>query len=61
VVPTPQVPEWEQIATKVLEHGEQAVRGRMSVDQALASLDRDVDQLLEKRRFLLSQRKPPRK
>ena len=57
VVPTPQVPEWEQIATKILEHGEQAVRGRMSIDQTLASLDRDVDQLLEKRRFLLSQRK----
>ena len=61
VVPTPQVPEWEQIATKVLEHGEQAVRGRMSVDQALATLDRDVDGLLEKRRFLMSQRKLTRR
>ncbi len=61
VVPTPKVPEWEQIATKVLEHGEQAVRGRMSIGDALASLDRDVDQLLEKRRFLLIQRKSARK
>lgn len=55
VVPTPQVPEWEQIATKVFEYGEQAVRGRMSVDRTLAALDRDVNGLLEKRRWLLSQ------
>jgi multiple sugar transport system substrate-binding protein len=57
VLPTPQVPEWEQIATKVFEHGEQAVRGRKTVDQTLLDLDRDVDGLLEKRRFLLAQRK----
>jgi multiple sugar transport system substrate-binding protein len=58
VVPTPQVPEWEQIATKVFEHGEQAVRGRKSVDQTLVELDHDVNGILEKRRWLLSQRKP---
>ena len=57
VVPTPNVPEWEQIATKVFEHSEQAVRGRQSEDQALAALDRDVDAILEKRRFLMSQKK----
>jgi multiple sugar transport system substrate-binding protein len=57
VVPTPQVPEWEQIATKVFEHGEQAVRGRKTVDQTLAELDNDVNGILEKRRFLLSQKK----
>jgi multiple sugar transport system substrate-binding protein len=61
VVPTPQVPEWEQIATKVLEHGEQAVRGRQSVDQTLTALDHDVDGLLEKRRFLMSQPKVARR
>ena len=33
VVPLPQVPEWEQIATKVFEYGEQAIRGRLTVDQ----------------------------
>ena len=58
VVPTPQVPEWEQIATKVFEHGEQAVRGKKTVDQTLAELDADVNGILEKRRFLLSIRKP---
>ncbi|HYN81265.1 MAG TPA: sugar ABC transporter substrate-binding protein [Gemmatimonadaceae bacterium] len=57
VVPTPKVPEWEQIATKVFEYGEKAIRGRMTVEQALVALDRDVDALLEKRRWLMSRRK----
>lgn len=57
VVPTPQVPEWEQIATKVFEHGEQAVRGKKSVDQTLKELDADVNGVLEKRRYLLSLKK----
>jgi len=58
VVPTPQVPEWEQIATKVFEDGEPAVRGKKTVDQALANLDSDVNSILEKRRYLLSIHKP---
>ncbi|MBA3343094.1 MAG: sugar ABC transporter substrate-binding protein [Gemmatimonadaceae bacterium] len=57
VVPTPQVPEWEQIATKVMEHGERAVRGRMSNERALAALDRDVAGILEKRRWLMGRRR----
>lgn len=56
VLPTPQVPEWEQIATKVFEHGEEAVRGRKTVDRTLRELDNDVNGLLEKRRWLLSHR-----
>jgi multiple sugar transport system substrate-binding protein len=56
VVPTPQVPEWEQIATKIFEHGERAVRGQQTTKQTMAALDRDVNNLLEKRRFLLSRR-----
>jgi multiple sugar transport system substrate-binding protein len=56
VVPTPQVPEWEQIATKVFEHGERAVRGRQTPAEAMRALDRDVDQLLEKRRWLAARR-----
>lgn len=55
VVPTPQVPEWEEIATTVVEHGEQAIRGTKTVDQTLASLDKDVNAMLEKRRYLLAQ------
>jgi multiple sugar transport system substrate-binding protein len=52
MVPLPQVPEWEQIATKVYEYGEQAVRGRLTVDATLTALDRDVNGLLEKRRWM---------
>ena len=61
VVPTPKVPEWEQIATKVFEHGEEAVRGRKTVDQTLLELDNDVNGLLEKRRYLLSRQQQQRK
>jgi len=59
VVPTPQVPEWEEIATTIYEHGEQAIRGAKTVDQTLASLDQDVNAMLEKRRYLLSQGSRP--
>jgi len=56
VLPTPKVPEWESIATKVFEYAEPAVRGTMTVEAALAALDRDVDRILEKRRWMLAQR-----
>lgn len=52
VVPTPQVPEWEQIATAVAQYAEETVRGAMTEDAALTALDRDVDRMLEKRRWL---------
>ena len=55
VVPTPKVTEWEQIAfAKVQQYAEIAVRGAMSIDNALKNLDKDVDMILEKRRWLLS-------
>lgn len=53
---TPQVPEWEQICTRVWEHLEPAIRGRASVATALADLDVDVDQILAKRRWMLGRR-----
>ena len=59
VVPTPQVPEWEEIATTIYEHGEQAIRKAKTVDQTLASLDQDVNAMLEKRRYLLRQSSRP--
>lgn len=59
VVPTPKVPEWEQIATKLQEHAETAIRGRATAEEALAALDRDVDRILEKRRFLLARKGNP--
>jgi multiple sugar transport system substrate-binding protein len=52
-VPTPKVPEWERIATRVAQAGEQVARGARSLDAALAALDADVDRILEKRRWML--------
>ncbi|MFI5257832.1 MAG: sugar ABC transporter substrate-binding protein [Gemmatimonadales bacterium] len=60
VVPTPAVPEWELIASRVASAAERAARGRQTVDQALASLDAEVDAILEKRRWILSQRQGAR-
>ncbi len=56
VVATPKVPEWEQIATRVQDQGEAAVRGARTPAAAVAALDRDVDGLLEKRRWLLARK-----
>lgn len=52
-VPTPQVPEWERIATELRIVGELLVSGRLSVDQAAAELDRRADAILAKRRWML--------
>jgi multiple sugar transport system substrate-binding protein len=54
VRPLPQVPEWEQIATAIYDRGEAAVRGVVTVEQAVAQLDARADEVLEKRRWILS-------
>src|SRR5206468_2357363 len=51
---TPKIPEWERIAARIAHHLELAVRGDQSLDDALSALDRDVDAILEKRRWLRS-------
>ena len=56
---TPPIPEWERIANKLAYHAERTIRGQVSADEALAALDRDVDRILEKRRWLLSREKQP--
>lgn len=57
VTPTPKIPEWEQIAfAKIQQYAELAARKSMSIDQAAAALDKDVNQILEKRRWLLSRK-----
>ena len=53
VQPAPRVPEWENIAWKVAENLDATIRGGRPVDASLAALDRDVDGLLAKRRYLL--------
>lgn len=50
---TPKIPEWERIADKITQYTEATVRERMDLDAALTALDTDVDQLLEKRRWML--------
>lgn len=55
VRPTPKIPEWERIASAIARYGEAAIRGEMGIDDALEALDRDVDRMLEKRRWLLAQ------
>ena len=54
VEPMPRVPEWEQIAQKLAEDLEPAIRGRQTVPAALAVVDADVDRMLEKRRWMLA-------
>jgi multiple sugar transport system substrate-binding protein len=62
-VATPRVPEWERIASRIAWHAESAVRERRPLDEVLAALDRDADQALEKRRWLLAERnrEPPKR
>lgn len=50
---TPPIPEWERIAQKIAYYAELTARKQMNLDKALAALDQDVDQILEKRRWLL--------
>lgn len=53
VVAMPKTPEWEQIAQKVREYVELVSMNRMPVEEATQALDRDVDVMLEKRRWML--------
>ena len=53
VEPLPKVPEIELIVTKVLERAETAIRGGVPAERALAELDREVNAILEKRRWML--------
>lgn len=57
VVPTPKVPEWEQIATTISEHAQAKIRGELTLEQALTALDKKTDQILAKRRWVLSRKK----
>ncbi|MGA7615844.1 MAG: sugar ABC transporter substrate-binding protein [Thermoanaerobaculia bacterium] len=54
VEPLPKVPEWEQIATQIYQHGEATVRGATTIDQSLADLDRKSGEILAKRRWVLA-------
>jgi len=53
VKPTPKVLEWERIVQEMRLASERVVRGGESQDDALRDLDRRVDDILEKRRWML--------
>ncbi|WP_144899247.1 sugar ABC transporter substrate-binding protein [Luteimonas cucumeris] len=54
VKPTPKVLEWERIAQEMRLASERVVRGGVSQDQALRELNRRVDEILAKRRWMLA-------
>jgi multiple sugar transport system substrate-binding protein len=55
VRPVPPVPEWEQIVTgELVKTAEAVIGGRVEIGKALETLDRKVDQILEKRRWMLA-------
>jgi multiple sugar transport system substrate-binding protein len=57
VVPAPPAPEWEQIVTgELVKTAEAVINGGAEMDAALAELDRNIDVILEKRRWMLAQR-----
>lgn len=49
----PKVPEWERIGQELRLMGERVVLQRSTVEQGTADLDRKVNEILEKRRWLL--------
>jgi multiple sugar transport system substrate-binding protein len=56
VTPAPQVAEWEQIVTgELVKTAEAVINGGAGMADALAELDRRVDAILEKRRWMLAQ------
>lgn len=59
VKPTPPIPEWERIVTEMQLVAARAVHGDLSVDQAAAEIDRRVDLILEKRRWVMDRKAKP--
>jgi multiple sugar transport system substrate-binding protein len=56
-VPTPKIPEWEQIVfQKIQQCAELTAQNKEKVDVALKNLDTDVNNILEKRRWILAHR-----
>ncbi|HET6434003.1 sugar ABC transporter substrate-binding protein [Dyella sp.] len=56
VRPTPPVPEWERIANEMQLVAARAIAGELTIDAACVELDRRVDAILAKRRWVLARR-----
>jgi len=57
VKPTPHVPEWEHIANEMQVMAEQVVHEQFSIESGTLELDRRVDAILEKRRWMLDRQR----
>lgn len=55
VDPLPQIPEWEQIVIRLQIYVEYIATKTMTVENALKQFDREVDVILEKRRWIVEQ------
>ncbi len=51
--PLPKIPEWERVVTEMQVVAQRMVRGEFTVPAAAAEMDRRVDAILAKRRWLL--------
>ena len=51
--PLPKVPEWERVVTEMQVVADRMVRGEFTVRGAAAEMDRRVDEILAKRRWML--------
>ena len=52
--PFPRIPEWELVTDKMGQWIETVVWGKNTLDQALIGMDKDINRVLEKRRWLKS-------
>jgi len=59
VDPLPQIAEWEQVVIKLQLYVEYIATNTLSVDEALRKFDSEVDQMLEKRRWLAERDRKP--
>jgi len=55
VDPLPLIPEWEQVVIRLQQYVELAATGTKTVDETLHEFDREVDRMLEKRRWIVEQ------
>lgn len=56
--PAPKIPEWEQIVFQKIQQEmvEPVARKRITIDEALKKVDEDVNNVLEKRRYIMSKK-----
>ena len=59
VDPLPQIAEWEQVVIKLQLYVEYIATNTLSVDEALRKFDSEVDQMLEKRKWLAERNRKP--